>query len=131
MDHGAVAGQHRRLDDVVVPIHRQRLGFLVDQNFQKRVQVLGVKARGGGCELARVAVPDNLDAASLNKFTWLGASTLPPRSTARSTITEPGRIEATISREIRRGAGRPGISAVVTTMSCFLICSATSAACFA
>ena len=56
---------------------------------------------------------------------------LPPRSTARSTITEPGRIEATISLEISRGAGRPGISAVVMTMSCFLMCSATSAACLA
>ena len=29
------------------------------------------------------------------------------------------------------GAGRPGMSAVVITMSCFLICSATSAACLA
>ena len=46
-------------------------------------------------------------------------------------MTEPGRIEATISLEMRRGAGRPGISAVVMTMSCFLMCSATSAACLA
>ena len=30
-----------------------------------------------------------------------------------------------------RGAGRPGISAVVMTMSCFLMCAATSAACLA
>ena len=29
------------------------------------------------------------------------------------------------------GAGRPGISAVVMTMSCFAMCEATSAACFA
>ena len=45
----------------------------------------------------------------------LASSQLPPRSTARSTITEPGRIEATISLEISRGAGRPGIKAVVIT----------------
>ena len=32
---------------------------------------------------------------------------------------------------ISRGAGRPGISAVVMTMSCFLMCSAMSAACLA
>ena len=35
-----------------------------------------------------------------------------------------------MSFEISRGAGRPGMSAVVMTMSCFLMCSATSAACF-
>ena len=46
-------------------------------------------------------------------------------------ITEPGRIDATISLLISFGAGRPGISAVVMTMSCFLMWSATSAACFA
>ena len=48
-----------------------------------------------------------------------------------ATMTEPGRIAATISFETRRGAGRPGISAVVMTMSCFLMCSATRAACLA
>ena len=46
-------------------------------------------------------------------------------------MTEPGRIDATMAREISRGAGRPGISAVVMTMSCFLMCSATRAACLA
>ena len=40
-------------------------------------------------------------------------------------------MEATIAAVTSRGAGRPGISAVVMTMSCFLMCSATSAACFA
>ncbi len=34
-----------------------------------------------------------------------------------STITEPGLMPATISAVISVGAGRPGISAVVTTMS--------------
>jgi hypothetical protein len=36
---------------------------------------------------------------------------------AMSTITEPGFIDATISAVISRGAGRPGMSAVVMTMS--------------
>ena len=58
-------------------------------------------------------------------------STLPPRSTARSTMTEPSAIDATISRLTSFGAGRPGISAVVMTMSCLAMWSFTSAACFA
>ena len=37
-------------------------------------------------------------------------------------MTEPGFIEATISSLTSTGAGRPGMSAVVMTMSCFLIC---------
>src|SRR5690349_20952678 len=61
----------------------------------------------------------------------LAPSTLPPRSTARSTSTEPGFIDFTMSAETSFGAGRPGISAVVMTMSCFLMCSAASAACLA
>ena len=44
-------------------------------------------------------------------------ATLPPCPAAMSTITLPGRIAATISSVISRGAGRPGISAVVMTMS--------------
>ena len=44
-------------------------------------------------------------------------STLPPLAAAMSTITLPLLIVATISAVIRRGAGRPGISAVVMTMS--------------
>ena len=51
-------------------------------------------------------------------------STLPPLAAAMSTMTEPGFIEATISPVISRGAGLPGISAVVTTMSTSLLCSA-------
>ena len=44
-------------------------------------------------------------------------STLPPLAAAMSTITEPGFIDSTISAVISRGAGRPGMSAVVMTMS--------------
>ena len=44
-------------------------------------------------------------------------STLPPFAAAMSTITEPGFIDATISPVMIRGAGLPGISAVVMMMS--------------
>ena len=33
-------------------------------------------------------------------------------------LTDPGRIDRTIASVTSTGAGRPGISAVVTTMSC-------------
>ena len=42
-----------------------------------------------------------------------------------------GFIDLTISAETSFGAGRPGISAVVITTSCLLMCSAVSAACLA
>ena len=61
----------------------------------------------------------------------LAPSTLPPRSTARSTITEPARIGSIIAEVIRIGAVRPGISAVVMTMSWRRRCSLTSSACLA
>ena len=41
----------------------------------------------------------------------------------------PGFMLSTISPVMSTGAGRPGINAVVTTISCFARCSATSAAC--
>ena len=43
MHDGAVAGERRRLDDIVVPIDRQRLGLLVDQDFEEGVEILGVE----------------------------------------------------------------------------------------
>src|SRR3546814_8457102 len=58
-------------------------------------------------------------------------STLPPLSAAMSTITLPLRIVASCASEISRGAGRPGISAVVMTMSCLAMCDETSSACAA
>jgi hypothetical protein len=51
-------------------------------------------------------------------------ATLPPCAAAMSTITLPLFIEATISSVISRGAGRPGMSAVVITMSTSGTCSA-------
>ncbi len=55
-------------------------------------------------------------------------ATLPPFAAAMSTTTEPGRICATVSSVTSRGAGRPGMSAVVMTMSAFFASSAYIAA---
>ncbi len=41
----------------------------------------------------------------------LASSQLPPRSTARSTMTEPAFMLSTMAAVISFGAGRPGISA--------------------
>ena len=49
---------------------------------------------------------------------------MPPLAAAMSTITLPGFMLATISAVISRGAGRPGISAVVMMMSTSGACSA-------
>ena len=51
------------------------------------------------------------------------SSQLPPPDAARSTTTEPGRIAATISLVMVRGA-LPRTSAVVTTTSAQAVCSA-------
>ena len=59
------------------------------------------------------------------------SSQLPPASAARSTITEPGRIASTALAGISRGAGRPGISAVVITASKSAMRSASSCCCCA
>ena len=45
------------------------------------------------------------------------SAALPPLAAAMSTITEPLRMAAMVSSVISFGAGRPGISAVVMTMS--------------
>ncbi len=42
---------------------------------------------------------------------------MPPLAAAMSTTTLPGRMLATVSAVISSGAGLPGISAVVMTMS--------------
>ena len=55
---------------------------------------------------------------------------LPPRSAARSTITEPGFIAATMSSVHSSGAGRFGISAVVITISTAGASSRNFSSCF-
>ena len=44
-------------------------------------------------------------------------ATFPPFDAAMSTMTEPARMDLTMSPVMIRGAGLPGISAVVTMMS--------------
>ena len=63
---------------------------------------------------------------------WSGTvrSQLPPRSAARSTTTDPGFIAATMSASQSFGAGRPGISAVVMTMSISGASSRNFSSCF-
>ena len=59
--------QHRRLDQFVILIDGERLGFLVDQRFNERKQVLRVQQRGRCCDPARyVQMPDNRDAIDFN-----------------------------------------------------------------
>ncbi len=58
------------------------------------------------------------------------ASQLPPCSAARSTTTEPGFIKSTISLGQSFGAGIPGISAVVITISISGACSLNSSISF-
>ena len=55
-------------------------------------------------------------------------STLPPISAAMSTMTLPGFMLFTISSVTSRGAGRPGMRAVVMTKSASLTRSAISSA---
>ena len=50
-------------------------------------------------------------------------STLPPLAAARSTMTEPERIEATSAAVMSTGAFRPGMFAVVMMMSTSRACS--------
>src|SRR5215472_19017247 len=61
MDDGTIAGQCRRLDNLVVPLDGERLRRLVDQDLQKGVEVLGVETRGRGRDPAcHVEMADDL-----------------------------------------------------------------------
>jgi hypothetical protein len=74
MHDRAVARQRGGFHDVVVPIDRKRLGFLVDQYVEEREQILRIQARRRGCEPARnVAVADNLGAAGFGHRVSLDA----------------------------------------------------------
>ena len=57
-------------------------------------------------------------------------SQFPPCSAARSTTTDPGFMSATISAGHSFGAGRPGINAVVMTISISVACSRNRAISF-
>ena len=59
----AAIGQHRRLDQFVLAVDRERLRRLVDHRLEEGVEVLGVEQRGGGRDAARhVEMADDLDA---------------------------------------------------------------------
>ena len=56
-------------------------------------------------------------------------STFPPAIAAKSKITLPGFMLAICASVTSRGAGLPGISAVVMTISCLAMCVDTKSAC--
>src|SRR5205823_7409059 len=71
MHDGAVPGQRRRLDDLVVPIDRERFARLVDEDLEEGVEILGIEARSGGGEPARhVAMADDFHAADLGHLAY-------------------------------------------------------------
>src|SRR5574338_906529 len=78
---------------------------------------------------ARLDAPMMVTPCFSTRWSATVPSTLPPALAARSTMTLPGRMLATCASLMRRGAGLPGISAVVMTMSCFAIWPETSSAC--
>ena len=129
----AVLGHQRALHDLVVGVDLQRLGLLVDHG-REEVQQVAREQRGGIVgELGRqVGRADDLDAVLLDDLAELGraGSCRPARPPCRRSPS-PASWSCTMSSLTSTGALRPGISAVVTTMSCVLMCSATSAACLA
>ena len=72
----------------------------------------------GGHPAGKIGIADNLySIVTLDDFIFLGQVTIAALFGARSITTEPGFISFTISAGHNLGAGRPGISAVVITMS--------------
>ena len=132
MHDRAVAGERGGLDQFVVPVDRELFLFLVDHRLDEGKQILGVERGRRRRDAARhVEIADDLDAADFGDLAGPGAFDIAAALDREIDDHRAGRIEATISLVMSRGAGRPGISAVVMTMSCFLMCSATSAACLA
>src|SRR5689334_1112424 len=70
-----------------------------------------------GSWLGRLSVPSIRTPPRSTTAPGSVSAQLPPVSAARSTITDPGRIERTISSLTSFGAGRPGTAAVVITQS--------------
>src|SRR4051812_37550388 len=112
MDDGAVAGEAGRLDKLIVPLHGELFAGLVDKRLDEGVEIAGVKldavaaSRPGTLRWPTIFTP----LCSATSPGW-AASQLPPRSTARSTMTDPGFMDSTMARETSLGAGRPGMSA--------------------
>ena len=104
MDDRAVAGKAGRLDEFIVPLHGELLRRLVDERLDEGVQVARVQA---GCVSATrpgtLRWPTTFTPFVVRPPRPAGDFALPPRSTARSTITEPGFIDSTMARETSSG----------------------------
>ena len=103
--------------DLVVPVERELAarGEVVEQRARRCASRAG--SRGPAIVLGRLSSPTTVTPPTSTTSPGRVSSQLPPVSAARSTITEPGRIRSTAEAGISRGAGRPGIAAVVITMS--------------
>ena len=87
-----------------------------------------LEASPGICA-ARLVGPWILTPPTVTISSGFDGATLPPVAAAMSTMTAPGRMLATISSVISRGAGRPGIWAVVTMMSASATKGASASCC--
>lgn len=130
MHHLAVMGKHGGLHQLVFHVYGEHLLLLVDHGLKEGVKVFGVKQRSGcGDTTGHVEMADDLHAIGrCNNLTCLRAFHI--ATTLHRQIDDDGaRLHGLDHvRTDKRGAGRPGMSAVVTTMSCLAMCSATSSA---
>ena len=115
MDYRAIARERGRLDDFIIPFHRNRLVLLVDQDFQKGKQVPGIKAGGGGGDAAgNIEVTDNLHVVyghELAGFCELAiAATLcrKPPSYPALQLTVRLVLEVSSVKQLCTGSGGPG-----------------------
>jgi hypothetical protein len=109
MNDSAIMGQRGRLDQFVLPIDSHRLGFLVDQSFDRNAAGSSRRAEMPCRDPAwHVQVADTLARRHRAISPATAPSTLPPRSTARSTKTEPGfmRLSMSLRHQLGRRAPR-------------------------
>src|SRR5262245_61242802 len=72
INDGAVAGNQRALDELVVPVNGERLLLLIDQRLDKGLQVAGIEARGIDRYRARqIELAKNAHAVVLGDLAWL------------------------------------------------------------
>ncbi|CAM5330173.1 hypothetical protein SSTU70S_03329 [Stutzerimonas stutzeri] len=98
------------------------LAVLVDDQLEE-IQQFGDQRGVGRHQRRQVGVADDGHTVAHHHLIDLGQRAVTAMATARSTITEPGFICSTVASCSSVGALRPGISAVVMTMS---DCSARS-----
>src|SRR5580700_7350854 len=66
MNDRAVTGEYGGFHNIVVPVDGERFGLFIDQDFQERIEVPGVKARRRRGEPAGyVAIADDFDAVDV------------------------------------------------------------------